>query len=273
MKAFQFVPIVLLAIFLSCNKSVEPLNVPTYPFTAGKVWNYRAEESLFNFHPTQVGVTFRDTSFIWSATVKARGDSLLHDTVATSKVTVSESLPELQPSENYYLLRNDTLYLYAWLSGNGDPILPKKSPPYRFLYKNYAYRDGQELYQSIGGRIYSTPTTSAESLYYSSSPPSIFVFPLRVGASWIVTSLAGITKKVIGTESITTESGIFSTYIIEWSRSTDSTLTEKEYLSDKGLIKRTFVVRGLIVASSTFPEGFGTIDLKLEYVLTSLHNP
>ena len=268
--------VIMLPLFLSCNKSVEPPNVTTYAFSSGTVWTYRGESSIYNFRATEPGVTFRDTSYAWAGEVRALGNTILSGSVTTSRVSASETLQGVQPTENYYLLQNDTLYLYAWKFGGSSPILPKRTSPYLFNYRGRSHSTIEELYGDLEHQRFLGLPTSSESLYYSENPPRVLVFPLHTGMEWTFNSIDSIEikKKVIGTESITTNAGVFSTFVIQWSGAfLDSAIVEKEYISGHGLIKRTYLVKDVLISSLVYPDGFGLVDVKLEYVLSSLNVP
>src|SRR6266850_5424566 len=107
--------------FSSCNHSTEfsgPIPLPPsssvdLPLEAGSVWNYDASTSTFNFRPIVAGTTFQDTVIKWTVQVQSLGRDTLRDSVTVWKFRAIESMDELR-SDNFYTVRNDSLFLVAY---------------------------------------------------------------------------------------------------------------------------------------------------------------
>ncbi len=275
MKYTVVILIVVVAAALSCNKAVEPLVVTTYPFAAGNTWNYKVTYSISNFRATVPDSTLADGNYAWTATVTSLGDSLLRDSVHTLRLSAIENpFPsdggQINHSDKFYLLRNDSLYLYAY-SGIYSSVFPKRKPGSMFILNGKKYSDILDLRNRLAGDLYSVPIANTDTLQYPSSLSPVYVFPFEKEKEWIVNSqFILVKKKITGTELITTQAGNFSTFVVQWTYEGISGIDIKEYVNNQGLIKRSISFKDVTIASAENPEGYGIVDIKNEYEITSL---
>lgn len=276
-------PILIIAclsvIVLGCKDSTGPAKVLSYPLGAGSVWAYHRTLSMFNFRPIQQGATFRDTTIEDDMRSEILGTQTLHDTVQTIKfqgTTTGISAADIY----YYTLRNSTLYLYAYKSGGATDILPKHSSLYRYRYRGQSFASIRELSRFIERGLVDAPGAPPDSIIYEAHPPKVLVFPLAAGNEWTFRGygepIAKMNKRVLLQEFLTTIAGTFLTYRIQtlydWNNRGvwDTTFIFYDNVGQQGLLKRSFLIRDLIITNETSPEGLGYFDMKIQHDLTSL---
>ena len=267
---------------LACRSSTEPASeVNNYPLSAGYVWNYTGQYATFNFRPLRQGATFRDTVIQWPAKAEIVGRAVLRDSIDTWKFRSTTALSHTAFDEQYYLLNGDTLYQYAYRSGNLG--FPKGFSPIRFVYQGRAFESLDEMFDVLtNGFPFNYGEPRADSIVYELTPPRVLIFPVRDGLQWSYrpkgTPGGRIDKKVVGVEQIPLPAIIYSTHKIQWLWDLnqddiwDTTLVGFDYINAKGIIKRTFIFKDVEATSEQNPdEVIGLFDVKFEYLLKS-HN-
>jgi hypothetical protein len=77
----------------------------------------------------------------------------------------------------------------------------------------------------------------------------------------------------VGKESVSTETGSYDCYKIQYLYESNSSenITFYDYVCGKGLIKRSIFFKDITVSSSESPEGIGFVDTRDESVLTAIN--
>ena len=275
------ISVLLLAgiLFSGCNNNNVP-DVQSYPFKTGSVWAYQASISEYNFRPLVSGIAFRETTFYWSARVEVLGEVMLQDSVHTWELRSTENFNSSSSAGiNYYTQRNDSLYLFAYSGGSSLPM-PKQPLQVRYRLMNRSYGSVRELLSLSDENFVRSSSTVSDSVIVETPSPKTLVFPLKEGLSWTYREHGHpffIGKKITGTESVTTPAGSFSTYNLQWSWDMDengvidTNITGTDNITDKGLVKRSIVIRNLALVTEVDPETpVAYIDVKEEYSVTSV---
>jgi len=269
----------LCAMVPGCKDSTGPLNVVSYPLGSGSVWTYHRTMSTFNFRPTRQGVTNRDTTIEEDVRTEILGTQMLHDTVGTIKFKgTSTGNPGTDIS--YYTLRKNALYLYAYQSGGATDVLPKHSARYRYRYRGKSFGSIRELSRFVERGLEDASGAPSDSVTYEAQPPKVLIFPLAAGKEWTYREygnpFAKMNKRVLYQENLTTPAGTFLTYKIQmlydWNNRGvwDTTYIFYDNVGQQGLLKRSWLVRDLLITSDTGPEVLGYFDMKIQHDLTSL---
>lgn len=279
-----------IVLLLGCSKSTEPGTVPPFsrfPLAAGNVWSYQGEESISNFRPIVSGATFHDTTVRWAAKVEVVGEQVLRDSARTWQFHLSDdrqrafSSDTSQPIANedrFYLLQADTLFYYAYTGSSSAPT-PKMHSNFNHMLRENVFEPFQGMLNPGADFLVSDAAVSTDPITYLLNPAKALVFPLRIGSEWNYSGV-GLTslhegKKVVGTETITTDAGIFYTMKVQWlldlsdTGTWDTSLVFYDYFSAQGLIKRE-ISRSIIISTVQYPEGIGSSDFKDTYVLKSM---
>jgi len=275
MKKIIFLLFVLFFILLYCEKdTLQPDGGNfIYPLSEGNKWEYKNSFVYFNFDPGSLKNTFPDTIFS-SNTVEILNKVALLDSIETYRIR--ETRVELTSFESHAYLNNqkDGLYLFAYYGFTGS--LPKRSEPVRATFSGKQSYGIQEISHMITGGIISANNQS-DSLFYENPSLKSLEYPLNIGARWQYRGY-GLSlradKKVISYEPIEVPAGKFYCYVLQWfiDRNNDGKMDEDvefyDYVSDRGLVKRSFTFKNLIL---TDEQGtiLGACDTRDEYFLVS----
>lgn len=281
MKATIFMALLISAVMPGCqHNSVGWENVAQYPMSQGDTWNYNGLDSSYNFRPNQPGATYSSIVYHWLHFLENKGDTLLADSVLAQKIhslSTSDSFSESYSGDNFYRDNHDTLIIVAY-SGSTGLILPKTKASTTYTINGIRSTSIRGLVESLFGssRI---QKISAGGITYEEFPPKCFVFPLRMGNSWMYRDENGpflIMKKVVGMENVVTSTGRFSCYKVQWfwdfnGRGVwDTNITGFDYVCSQGLIKRVLQISNVTVTGDD-PTPIGTVAIAHEYNLTSLN--
>ena len=257
----------VIAGMMGCNSAVDPGPVTNYPLTKNNSWSYDVAASLTNFRPSRAGATFRDTSISWFTRVRAEGTDTLLDSIATWKFTTHDTGAVTSEGVQHYIVNGDTLFLFAYY--NPNLALPKSGSGYRYSLGARDYSSISELIKTL-----TAEDNLVDTLFVELSPPPVLIFPLVIGKEWTYRSEPfRINKKIIGAENVNTPAGTFACYKIQWfwdingDEKWDSLLTGIDFVNSKGLVKRTLVVKNLVLSSSGSTDPLGYIDLTNEFTV------
>ena len=101
-------------------------------------------------------------------------------------------------------------------------------------------------------------------------------YPIKTSNEWIIRESNkpfAINKRVLGKESISLPSRIFSCYKIEWlydidnNNEWDENISVVDFISDEGLIKREMFLKDLVITTAESPDGNGYFDWSEEIIL------
>lgn len=265
----KFAAAAVIIFFAGCNSSVDPGPVNGYPAIQGNTWNYNAFASLTNFRPLQTGASFRDTSIMWRSIVRAEGSDTLLDSIATLKFTTRDTGAANSSGVQHYIVHGDTLLLFAYY--NPSLALPKQGSGLRYTVAGRQFPSLEALMQTMSDGM-----VGSDTLWVELNPPPVLIFPLTVGREWQYRHTPFIiNKKIAGTENVSTALGDIACYKIQWTwdinadGKPDSLLTGTDYVNNKGLIKRTFILNNVTISMAESPDPIGTVDLKNEWVVSS----
>jgi hypothetical protein len=247
-----WITILYIFIISSCghDSSLDPGdNDFTYPIRLGNHWEY---QRTFN--------SYSDSSF-WQ-----------YDTVVTSTVEMKiiskevffdsvdvylfqESLTETNrptfESVTYYNNTENGLYFYAY-RGPGY-VIPKPIPTGKIVFKGIIFNSLQEITQTISLAL-NKRENLADSLYFETPPIQSLKYPIEVNSQWTYRYPRNpwhIEKKIISKEPINVPAGNFECYKIQWlydmdhNGEWDEEIIFYDYLSSKGLIKRSISIFGI----------------------------
>jgi hypothetical protein len=266
MKTIVLATVVLMCM-MGCNSTVDPGSVTNYPLSKNNSWSYDAAASLTNFRPAHAGITFRDTAISWITRVNAEGSDTLLDSIATWKFTTHDTGAVISDGVQHYIVSGDSLLLFAYY--NPSLALPKRGLGYKYSFGRKQYNSVDELIKTLTAEI-----SAVDTLWVELYPPPVLVFPLTIGKEWTYRTVPfRINKKIVGAENVSTPAGDFACYKIQWfwdingDEKWDSSLTGIDFVNNKGLVKRTFEFKNLILSSSGSPDPLGYIDLKNEFTV------
>ena len=257
-----------------------PRTIDRYPLATGNTWTYTRTFSTFNFRPASPGATFRDTSIVSSVAVQILGRETLQDSPLWK--FRSEEHESGRPSFASYLFyreRGDSLILAAY--SGGSLFTPQQRltdhASSRYTLNGRSYLSFRELL-NISPEYF--PVALTDSIYYEGLPVNVYVFPFSVGLEWQYRERGTawrMNKRVTGTEAVRTVAGIFSTYKIRWFWDMnddgvwDTNIEAYDYVSTRGLMKRTFIFKDFAVTNASSPDSvIGYFDAKDEASLNSV---
>ena len=267
----------------SCYYPIEPtVLIDHYPVKAGNRWSYTRTFSLHNFRPLHPGVSYQETSYVFQSTVEALGREVLQDTLHTWKFRTTETGGlNLQPvvGYNFYRQTRDALLSVAYK--NPDLVAPLQKSHVQYHYAGQSFETIAELLSSIEGNPHAVFGLSSDSLTYETVPATAFAFPIGVGREWdyrmpLPPLNWRIHKKVVGTTILHLPAGDFSSDKIQWFWDTrnngtwDPKISGFDYLSSRGLVKREFLLKDIVVSTPVYPDSAGLVDVKDEYSAISV---
>lgn len=272
MKQWTMIAAAALVAHLSCSKGVEPPEVDAYTLAPGNTWSYQATGSLSNIRILVPGTVISDTLEEWTVQTFCDGPDTLLDTVAVTRFRSADS--DGFTGVLFYQTIGDTLFWYAY-SGLTQ-TLPKRSPHYRFAGRSFASLAELGRTLTDGTEIGAAP---ADTLVYEIRPPKAFVFPLENGREWTFRErgypLWLMHKKVTGAEAVNAGGTSYPCHVITWlwdfddNGAWDTSVVQLDYVHSKGLIKRTTIMKDVIITTAENPDGAAVAEMTIDYVLTS----
>ena len=264
-------------LFTSCKKKSNPTSfeVKEYPLDSGTVWNYDIKYETYNFRPIVQGATHQDRTYHFSAKVIDSGEVVLPNGVRSHNFVETFQVEQGQPfvSHNYYVQRNDSLLLVAYRGGS--QVAPKQNVTYSFQYKKKNFSSVDELVQYLFVSEYFNKEASLkfDSLMFPSNPIPVIVFPLKKGKRWEIHNgdIFSI-RKVIDVEVLKIDSLYYYASKIQKyinGDTLDQSITLYDWFGTQGLMKRSITVKNIAISDEQHPDGFGYIDIKEEFNLTS----
>ena len=114
-----------------------------------------------------------------------------------------------------------------------------------------------------------------DSLIYWDQRRKVLTYPPQIGDEWILHQGIPFTihKKIVGTESVSTKTGNYDCYKIQYLYESNfsENITFYDYVCEKGLIKRNIFFKDVVVSSPESPEGLGLVDTRDESILTDIN--
>lgn len=264
----------LMLISLSCNKNQFGIEFSlNYPLQEGLTWQYQRTIKFSNFRPFIQDTYFKQTEENYYIIINSRGKEVIKDGTLTYVLSAHSVNPlDTLISNNYYISTSGGLFRYAYNANinNGAIALPKHSKTL-FTFNGKDYLDHKSLinfldFQSI---------TSFDTLIIEKSPRLVYSYPMKVGKKWIFTEndFMKIEKEIIDVDTVHTPIGIFNAFKIKWKYkiytiTKNSNIEAIEYVSNIGLVKRTFFINDLVVYRDNIPEAIGLINFMDETIIT-----
>ena len=263
----------------------------SFPLMVGNEWHY-----TITVQTTSTSNAIESTTTTGNLTVNITGTETILTTI--NSYIVEGSLTEWAQTftrKTYQSNQEDGLYSYEFEGQNSGILLASiKTPPpqksTKIYFKDQFFHTLKELVEFIEkqqGSTFIQPSliqlsiASSSAPTFNSTPVKSLEYPLVANAQWVYrigTNLTGdLAKKVLGQESITVDAGNFDSYKIQWlwdvdnNNEWDDDIIGYEYISTKGLIKKTTTVKNI---ASTQPVNndfvvVGYFDMTIEYALTS----
>lgn len=266
-------------IFLVCSGSTDPivsdLSQFAYPTEIGNQWEYHRVITLFNFRPNSIfnSNLYPDT-IDFHVTVKIENKQTLYDSIVAYKFVESGDSLSLR-GESYYSNTIEGMYLCAYKSPG--TMLPKLGLTYNLRYKENSFGNLWNLRHFLLYPGMSTPL-QLDSLNYEDPPLLVIKYPYQIGEQWhlrIEPRIFRIDKKIILKETVTVPLGQYECYKIQHlydldlDNQWDDGIVFFDYIGNKGLIKRTILVRDIHVTDEN-AQVLGLIDYKEESEITGI---
>lgn len=281
MRKFLIVILFLIG-SLECSKDNNTTGLDKeefiYPLKIGNKWSYSREYSIFNFRPDTIDIWRPDTTLSTSEIEIVRVDTL-YDSIKT--YVFHESLIEegYNPyeSESYYNNKVDGMYLYAYY-GPGF-VLPKPRAKTKIYFKGRCFNNVREVALFVENAI-PIRYSRSDSIIYEHPPLLSLQYPLKIGSQWVYRmpdNPWAIDKKVLAKEDVRVPAGKFKCYKIQWlfdidgNGAWDSDIEFFDYISTKGLVRRSILFKDLVVTGEESPEPIGMVDMKDEAQLIEVH--
>ena len=282
MKLHLNLLLLIFAIILitSCDK--DPIGPQgsglIYPLKVGNQWEYDRTFSTFNFRPDASNdYQYNDINITSSVIIeiirKEPGPDSIN--VFVLQGILDENNRPLV-SNSYYANLDSGLYFYAY-SGPGY-VTPKASLKNNMLFNGSYFNNIREITSYI---INAVPKNYIliDSLIHEIPPLQSLKYPFKLGSQWTYRSPGNpwhIEKKILSYETVKVPAGSFNCYKIQWlyDMNQDSVWDDNiifyDYVSEKGLIKRSILVKDIMITGEINPEPLGLIDAKDESILTKL---
>jgi hypothetical protein len=264
----------------NCDKNKNPFkpdkNEFIYPIKIGYLWEYSKTYTAFHFRPdTIAGHLKTDTSVASVAVIKILRKETIHDSVGAYVFQETENQAgQISIDYSYYLNHNTGLYFYAY--HGGGYFLPKNSHRKRILFKGKYFNSIRDLTSYI---ILAVPDNYSleDSLIYENPPLQCLKYPMKMDNQWTFRFPGNpwhIDKRIIGHEKLEVPAGKFDCFKIQWlydidgNNIWDDDIVLYDYICNKGLIKRSILIKNEIWTGEQGLDPVGLMDSKIEILLT-----
>ncbi len=274
------------AIYISCSDSSNPGQaLPfgddfSYPLKVGNTWNYDREWSNFNFRPDSINVdsTFDNTVHYSKVEVFVDREETILDSMNTTVVITKDiDGSMIFNSSHYYYNTDEGLFILAYNSGGGSISYPKISSNFYDELLNGNFTILQRI-SSLHDWFFSANNIFSDTLRFEDPPVQSFKYPLKQDLEWTYRNdYFIINKKVVGKETVEVPSGQYDCWKIQWIYDFSNTglfvgsITFYDYVSSKGLIKRTLFMKDVPLTTPGNPNDGGLADYKEDIILTGIN--
>jgi hypothetical protein len=269
----------LAAILFSCEFSSDSNdNLPgnfEYPLKIGNVWEYERVFEQFNFRPDSLRNIFPETKYVSRSFVEVKKDTTLQDSLQC-KIVQEKITEERQDflSWGYYANKTEGFYEYAYKTGGGGLTMPKQRTDFEYNIAGISFRNIRDASDYFEKHL-PVYANLNDTLIYWDPKRKVLKYPPEIGEEWILYQGVPFTihKKIIGRELVSTVTGNYNCYKIQWIYSgvTNINVIFYDYICEKGLIKRSILFKDVVVSSDDNPEGIGYMDSSDETVLTDIN--
>jgi len=291
----KFSPLFFLIILFStnCNDNDSPVEPKDeqfiYPLEVGNKWTYAHELYWFNYRLDSADYDTLNDFYSYSSIDIAEivRNEIISDSIETFVLRSTEIADDTTSfdygyTENYINNREDGLYRYAYSNpGAAGFVVPKRSHNQQILFNGKYFNNTNEIIQFYKNTIMANYYVQSDTLRMHKPPILTIKYPLEEQESgWIYSpseSLFEVSKKYIGRETIILPLGEFNCYKLQWlydfdnNGEWDDNIQFFDYITEKGLVKRTLLAKDLEILSSESPEPVGYFDEMDEYILTEIN--
>jgi hypothetical protein len=173
----------------------------------------------------------------------------------------------------YYANHDDGLFFYG---NSGSWIgIPKSSNEYKFNFNGIEFNRLEEIAVYLNGDK-NEFKLNMDTIFLKLPPLLNLRYPLEIGERWIYFTPGDNNpseKEILSFENVTVPAGTFDCYKIqhffdinddgEW----DDDFFHYDYVSEKGLIKRSILLKDLLITDQN-GDSLGLMDYREEYFLT-----
>lgn len=285
---YIFTLLFILLLIASCKKGTNPIipvsNTFLYPLEVGNKWEYDRHIATYNYRSKDsINYPRYDDSVHYHSKINVEvvREEIILDSIETFIVKSLETETSMQSfwSEHYYKNEADGLLLVAYSNyGGGANGLPKQINSQKIIFKGIEFNSISEITQTLDHILPRTYNVSTDSILYEIPAIKILEYPLSIYNEWIfrlANNPFGINKRVLGKESISLSSQIFSCYKIKWlydldnNNKWDEDISVIDFIADEGLIKRVMIVKNLAITTAVSPDGNGYFDWSEEIKLAN----
>ena len=276
-----FLLIFAIILIASCDK--DPIgpkgNISfIYPLKVGNQWEYDRTFSTFNFRPdTSDNNQYTDTTITSSVIIQIIKKEPAPDSsnIFVFQGTLNENNLTII-YDSYYANLDSGLYFYTY----SDPgfVIPKAALNHNMLFKGRYFNSIREITSYITNAVPKNYVLIGSSIY-ENPPLQSLKYPLKSGSQWTYRYPGNpwhIDKKILNYERVKVPAGSFNCFKIQWlfdinqDSVWDDDIIFYDYVSEKGLIKRSILFKDIIVTGEQQPDSIGLIDAKDESILTKL---
>ena len=277
---YRFTTIILLllsALFFSCEFSSDA-NLPAkfeYPLKIGNNWEYERVFEHFNFRPDSIKNIFPSLIYINTSTVEVIKDTTLQDSLQC-KIVQQNYFDEQQEllSWGFYANKTDGLYEYAYKNAGANVVMPKKQNEFKFIIAGVSFRKIRDASDYLE-KFLPSYNSMNDSLIYWDQQRKVLTYPPQIGEEWLFHQGIPFTihKKIVGKESVSTETGSYDCYKIQYLYESNFSvnITFYDYVCEKGLIRRSIFFKDVKVSTAEAPEGIGFVDSSDDTILTDIN--
>lgn len=279
-----FCIIFLMTTIFSCSDDYVNNNSPgtpsdnfVYPTKLNTLWYYTTRNFLTNLRGDSVHFYFTGDTTVGYGAAKIERDTVLNgDTLRLLRNSHSDPLHSHTTLE-FYKQTDSGLIRVAFYSDGAN------FGPYRPSGNSLIYSLNGKNFTSLNDILqYSFPENNKDdtTLIFDNPPIRVIKYPVSGNSEWEFVSYSGnprITKKYTDYEEVTTTAGSFHCIKIQrnWyynSPNPDTKFRSFDYFSEKGMIKRDFVIKDVVIQNQN-QDTLGIIDVKEEAELNIIIQP
>ncbi|MBU0561237.1 MAG: hypothetical protein KJ799_04945 [Bacteroidetes bacterium] len=252
-----------------------------YPLGVGYEWNYSHLLAAHNFRTQDENLDSSDYVFTQSFKTHAEivRKEIISDSINTFVIRTTDDLEVyISYHEDYVNNQEDGLFKYAYRRGGGvSAVTPKRSNITTLTFNGKKFNSTKELVDYYSGNVHHDGLLHSDSLIILKDALQSIKYPLRVNSAWDYLKdpiPVKISKKCIGTVSLYG----YNCYKIKWlydfnsDGQWDDNVVMIDYISNRGLLKRTMDFKDAGITTEYGPEIIGYIDFSEEYTITDFNN-
>jgi hypothetical protein len=282
---FKLFIVAVFTLFLAnCDTDSDSIGDPLvlkYPLSKGNEWTY--DKTMYSYIKEDSGAVDVNTVYIdtteqfFTKYQVITGDSLLNDSLPSYKLLTTEINYTTKQSTgaltSYYWNYEDGLYSYQIpLDRLSKEETSKADEPKKYRFKNISFNDFSEL------KVILDNIATSGTKYDDRYPVLQIAYPITVGNEWIVNSISPVKRRIIGTETIETQAGLYLAYKIQtfFDLDEDGNIDEDiiyiQYLCGYGIVKTYTQYNNVIETTPIYPDGTGNfIDFYETELLTDFN--